>query len=49
MKLPAKLEPESVEVTIDTREQTPLDVAPLRTVRGTLDTGDYALSSCPDA
>lgn len=46
--LPATLAPESVVVTVDTREQTPLDLAPLSTERGTLNTGDYALTSCPD-
>lgn len=47
--LPATLTPESVVVTVDTREQTPLDLTPLSTTIGTLDTGDYALASCPDA
>ena len=28
---------------VDTREQTPLDLAPLKTVRGTLSTGDYSI------
>jgi len=46
--LPAMLAPESVVVTVDTREQTPLDLAPMSIERGTLDTGDYALASCPD-
>jgi ERCC4-type nuclease len=46
--LPAMLAPESIVVTVDTREQTPLDLAPLSIERGTLDTGDYALASCPD-
>jgi len=46
--LPATLAPESIIVTVDTREQTPLDLAPLSAERGTLDTGDYALASCPD-
>ena len=46
MKLPSKLEPESVTAIIDTREQLPLDLSPLRVERGTLDTGDYALSGC---
>ncbi len=48
MKLPAKLDPANVEVVIDSREQEPLSLEPLRSVRGTLSTGDYALSSCPD-
>jgi ERCC4-type nuclease len=46
--LPAKLDPESITAIIDTREQHPLDVSPLRFVRGTLCSGDYALAACPD-
>ena len=41
--LPAKLDPASVVCIIDTREQLPLDLAPLRTEPGTLPTGDYSL------
>lgn len=48
MTLPAKLEHSSVVAIIDTREQTPLDLSPLAMVRGTIDTGDYCLSACPD-
>lgn len=44
MRLPATLQPESVLAIIDTREQTPLDLSPLRTTAATLDTGDYSLS-----
>lgn len=44
MKLPAKIEPDCVTAIVDTREQTPLDLAPLRTQPGTLDTGDYAIA-----
>jgi ERCC4-type nuclease len=36
-----ELKPEQVTAVIDTREQTPLDLAPLRVEVGTLDTGDY--------
>ncbi len=39
MKLPAELKPENVAAIIDTREQNPLDLSPLATERGTLDTG----------
>ncbi len=46
MKLPSELKPESVTVICDTREQTPLDLRPLRVVRAGLDTGDYSLESC---
>jgi len=46
VKLPAKLLPESVSAIVDTREQRPLDLAPLRVQRGTLDTGDYSLAGC---
>lgn len=43
MKLPA--EPAAADLTaiIDTREQRPLDLSPLRSERGTLATGDYSL------
>lgn len=41
--LPKLLPPENVTAIIDTREQHPLDLAPLRSVVGTLDTGDYSL------
>ncbi len=43
MKLPATIEPENVTAIVDTREQTPLDLSPLRTIGGTLDTGDYSI------
>ena len=43
MKLPAELPAESVTAIIDTREQLPLDLTPLRVVRGTLTTGDYSV------
>ncbi len=39
----ASLKPADVTAIVDTREQTPLDLAPLRTTPGTLDTGDYSL------
>ncbi len=42
-KLPVKLDPSSVVCLIDTREQLPLDLAPLRTMPATLATGDYSL------
>jgi ERCC4-type nuclease len=35
--------PADVTVIIDTREQTPLDLAPLMSVTGTLTTGDYSI------
>ena len=43
--IPATIEPESVTVKIDPREQHPWSLEPLRTVEGTLQTGDYALKS----
>lgn len=43
MKLPAKLDPESVVCIVDSREQLPLDLGPLRTEVGTLQTGDYSI------
>ena len=42
-KLPAKLDPLSVVAIIDTREQLPLCLDPLRTEPETLPTGDYSL------
>lgn len=47
MKLPSKLDPESVVVTVDSREQMPLSLEPLSVVTGCLHTGDYALAACP--
>ena len=41
--LPAELPAENVTAIIDTREQLPLDLAPLRMERGTLATGDYSI------
>jgi ERCC4-type nuclease len=37
------LTPEQITAVVDTREQTPLDLAPLATVTGTLATGDYSI------
>ena len=42
-KLPAELKPEQVVAVCDSREQLPLDLAPLQVVGGTLTTGDYSL------
>lgn len=41
--LPADLAAESVVAIIDTREQHPLDLSPLRSEAGTLATGDYSV------
>jgi DNA excision repair protein ERCC-4 len=41
--LPAKLDPSNVVAVVDTREQRPLSLDPLRTELGTLSTGDYSL------
>lgn len=43
MKIPASLAPESITALVDSREQTPLDLSPLRTEPATLDTGDYSV------
>ena len=43
MKLPANLKPENLIAVIDTREQLPLDLSPLRVERATLTTGDYSV------
>ena len=39
----AELKPEHIIAVVDTREQLPLDLAPLQTVAGTLATGDYSI------
>ena len=39
----ARLHPEQVVAIVDTREQRPLNLAPLRTEAGTLVTGDYSV------
>jgi ERCC4-type nuclease len=46
MKIPAAIEPKDVTAIIDTREQRPLELAPLGVTVGTLDTGDYSLVGC---
>lgn len=43
MRLAAEIPPEAITAVIDTREQLPLDLAPLRVERGTLATGDYSV------
>lgn len=43
MKIPQELKPEMVTAIIDTREQTPLVLDPLKTISKALDTGDYGL------
>ena len=48
MKLPAKLDPSSVIAIVDTREQLPLSLDPLRTEPATLATGDYGLKGCDE-
>lgn len=41
--IPARLRPEDCTAVIDTREQLPLSLAPLKTVTATLTTGDYSI------
>jgi DNA excision repair protein ERCC-4 len=41
--LPAELRAEDVTAICDTREQTPIDLAPLKVITGTLPTGDYSV------
>lgn len=41
--IPSELRPEQVTAIIDTREQLPLDLAPLAVELGTLATGDYSV------
>lgn len=43
--LPAELRPEAVVALIDSREQLPIDPAPLRSEPATLATGDYSVKS----
>lgn len=43
MRLPAQMPLSAITALVDTREQTPLDLAPLRTETVTLATGDYSL------
>lgn len=43
MKLPAEPKPESLVALVDTREQCPLDLTPLKTEIATLTTGDYSV------
>jgi DNA excision repair protein ERCC-4 len=44
MKIPGELVQECVTAIVDTREQVPLDLAPLRMQWGTLATGDYTVA-----
>jgi ERCC4-type nuclease len=41
--LPTELKPEQVVAVIDSREKLPYDLAPLRSVTGSLRTGDYSV------
>ena len=41
--LPADLNPQDIVAVVDTREQLPWDLAPLRMQPGTLATGDYSV------
>ena len=43
MRLPVEPSPESIVAIIDSREQLPLDLAPLASEVGTLATGDYSV------
>ena len=42
-QLPATLAADQIVAVVDTREQLPLDLSPLQSLRGTLATGDYSL------
>jgi DNA excision repair protein ERCC-4 len=46
--IPAELRPEQVVAIVDTREQLPLDLAPLAVEVGTLATGDYSVRGLVD-
>lgn len=41
--IPAELRPQDLVAIVDTREQHPLNLDPLRSVPGTLTTGDYSV------
>ena len=41
--IPAELKPEQITAVIDSREQHPLNLDPMQSVRGTLQTGDYSI------
>lgn len=47
LKFKAELSPEEVLITVEHREQIPLDTRPLQSVRGHLKTGDYGLAALP--
>ncbi len=42
-QMPAELKPDQVWAVVDSREQTPLDLAPLQTTTAGLTTGDYSV------
>ncbi|HEY1599245.1 MAG TPA: ERCC4 domain-containing protein [Pirellulales bacterium] len=42
-RLPAEIQPENITAVGDTREKNLLDLSPLKTVPGTLATGDYSV------
>ena len=44
MNFPAEPQPKQITAIVDTREQNPLDLAPLQTQPGTLATGDYSIA-----
>jgi DNA excision repair protein ERCC-4 len=46
--IPAELRPDQVVAIVDTREQLPLDLAPLVVEAGTLSTGDYSVKGLVD-
>ncbi len=46
--IPAELRAEAVVAIVDSREQTPLDLSPLRSEAGTLTTGDYSIKGLVD-
>jgi ERCC4-type nuclease len=43
MKLASEIPAEALIAIVDSREQLPLDLSPLRVARGTLSTGDYSI------
>ena len=43
--LPSSIDPADVTAVVDTREQAPFDLSPMKTERATLTTGDYSIKS----
>lgn len=49
MRAHSELQPDDITAIVDTREQLPLSLAPLRQREGTLGTGDYSVAGLEEA